>query len=110
MIAGVVKTILSVEMLSPPEGDVKKRFFDPQLVMWGASSSFPNHFMDSFKDWEKYVCTQQVEGEVIEYIIPNYLIHGDACNNVCHGTYKAAITNVMDREFGSGNTLDVLVF
>ena len=46
---------------------------------------------------------------MIDYIIPNYQIHGDACNNECHGTYKAAITNVMDREFGSGNTLDVLV-
>ena len=46
---------------------------------------------------------------MIEYIIPNYQIHGEACNNECHGTYKAAITNVMDREFGSDNTLDVLV-
>ena len=46
---------------------------------------------------------------MIEYIVPNYQIHGDSCNNECLGIFKAAVTNVFEREFGNVKTLDVLI-
>ena len=53
--------------------------------------------------------SQQAEVEVIEFTIPNYQIHGNACKNECHGNYTADVTRVMDREFNIDNTLTVKV-
>ena len=52
---------------------------------------------------------KQVEGEVIDFIVPNYQIHGDSCNTECHGIFLAAVTKVFDREFGNVKTLDVFI-
>ena len=60
-------------------------------------------------DSEDYVRSQQVEGEVIEFVIPNYQIHGGACNNECHGSYLADIGRLLDQKFGIDDSISIKV-
>ena len=81
MVTVLVNAILSTEAVAPPGVDTAgKRVFDPQLAVWAAFNAFPNQFLDATKDWVKGVQENQVDGEVMNLIVPNYQDHGDLCN------------------------------
>ena len=64
--------------------------------------------MSALSDWLSSVMDNQVEGEVIDFVIPNLHIHSDACDEECHLNFQANVKRVIDEKFGTDSPITCL--
>ena len=107
-ITKVCSTVLSIPGLVVPTDDKRgQEEFSSRGALWALFQSYPNEVCSSMADWIKEVRSQQVEGDVIGYLIPKVPLHGDACTEECHEGFKVDVLKLLDEEFGTDTSFTI---